>query len=227
MIASKVDERWLISMTDMPTPGSATRSRWTCSRTGSGSTAGPEEKLKIRSVMGAPSERDELEAEDVLVAAGDGGERRSGGAPSMLIRATAASASSKMMFSVSRTLIPSAAKVLEDVGQDARPVLVADDEQVGRRRPAGEVDDVRDAPGLLERADDPDGLGGDRLLRLLGRGADVVGPVDAGQGEQRQAVLGGAGRRARRDRRRARPGSRARGRRRPGRRGRRPRRATC
>ena len=32
----------------MPTPGSATRSRWASSSTGSGSTAGPEEKLNTR-----------------------------------------------------------------------------------------------------------------------------------------------------------------------------------
>ncbi len=49
-IASNVFERWLISITDMPTPGSDTRSRCACSRTGSGSAAGPAEKLKIRVV---------------------------------------------------------------------------------------------------------------------------------------------------------------------------------
>ena len=48
MIASKVFERWLISRTDMPTPGSATRSRCASSRTGTGSTAGPAAKLKMR-----------------------------------------------------------------------------------------------------------------------------------------------------------------------------------
>src|SRR5688500_10035425 len=47
---SKVFDRWLISITDMPTPGSDTRSRCACSRTGSGSTAGPAEKLKMRGV---------------------------------------------------------------------------------------------------------------------------------------------------------------------------------
>src|SRR5215831_777347 len=48
MIASKVFDRWLISITDMPTPGSATRSRCASSSTGSGSTAGPAAKLKMR-----------------------------------------------------------------------------------------------------------------------------------------------------------------------------------
>ncbi len=43
--------RWLISKIDMPTPGSAISSRWACSRTGSGRTAGPGEKLKTRSGM--------------------------------------------------------------------------------------------------------------------------------------------------------------------------------
>src|SRR5262245_61338471 len=50
-MSSKVFERWLISITDMPTPGSATRSRCASSSTGSGSTAGPAAKLKIRVVV--------------------------------------------------------------------------------------------------------------------------------------------------------------------------------
>jgi hypothetical protein len=45
MMSSNVLERWLISITDMPTPGRATRSRRASSSTGSGSTAGPAEKL--------------------------------------------------------------------------------------------------------------------------------------------------------------------------------------
>src|SRR3972149_10771921 len=53
MISPNGFERWLISRTDMPTPGSAMRSRCTCSRTGSGSTAGPAAKLRIRSVVAA------------------------------------------------------------------------------------------------------------------------------------------------------------------------------
>jgi hypothetical protein len=45
MISSKAFERWLISITDMPTPGSDTRSRCACSSTGRGRTAGPALKL--------------------------------------------------------------------------------------------------------------------------------------------------------------------------------------
>src|SRR6266542_6026399 len=51
MISSKAFERWLISSTDMPTPGRAIKSFCASSRTGSGSTAGPAPKLKMRSVM--------------------------------------------------------------------------------------------------------------------------------------------------------------------------------
>ena len=80
---------------------------------------------------------------------------------------------------------PAAAQVLEDVGEHARPVAMADDQHVGRRRPPRQVHDVRDPPGLLERADDADRLRGDRLLRLLRRGADVVGAVHPGLLEQR------------------------------------------
>src|SRR5947208_4914429 len=47
-MASNGLERWLISRTDMPTPGSAIRSRCISSSTGSGSTAGPAAKLWTR-----------------------------------------------------------------------------------------------------------------------------------------------------------------------------------
>src|SRR5688500_16644862 len=50
-ISSNVFERWLISRIDIPAPGSASRSRRTSSRTGSGRTAGPAPKLKMRSVI--------------------------------------------------------------------------------------------------------------------------------------------------------------------------------
>src|SRR5215204_1431670 len=49
--SSNVFERWLISMTDMPTPGSETSSRCACSSTGSGMMAGPAEKLNSRDDM--------------------------------------------------------------------------------------------------------------------------------------------------------------------------------
>src|SRR6266550_2403728 len=51
MISSKVFERWLISITDMPTPGSDNISLCASSKTGTGITAGPALKLKIRSVI--------------------------------------------------------------------------------------------------------------------------------------------------------------------------------
>ena len=85
------------------------------------------------------------------------------------------------------------AQVLEDVGQDARPIAMADDQHVGRRRPPREVHDVRDLAGLLERADDADGLGRDRLLRLFRGRADVVGAVHPGLLQQRHRELGGPG----------------------------------
>src|SRR5687767_5789240 len=47
--SSNTFDRWLTSRIDMPTPGSDTRSRCACSSTGTGSTAGPAEKLKMRS----------------------------------------------------------------------------------------------------------------------------------------------------------------------------------
>src|SRR5687768_9326820 len=67
---SKVFDRWLTSSTDMPTPGSATRSRCASSSTGSGSTAGPAEKLKTRWVVVAIglSKRDQLQIEHTNVA---------------------------------------------------------------------------------------------------------------------------------------------------------------
>src|SRR5438874_1042824 len=47
-IDSNAAERWLISRIDIPTPGSASRSRWMSSSTTTGSTAGPAEKLYTR-----------------------------------------------------------------------------------------------------------------------------------------------------------------------------------
>ena len=51
MISSNVLERWLISITDMPTPGKLSKSRCASSKTGTGNTAGPALKLKILSVI--------------------------------------------------------------------------------------------------------------------------------------------------------------------------------
>src|SRR5947207_14445095 len=51
MISSKVFERWLISITDIPTPGSANICAPASSKTGRGMIAGPALKLKIRSVI--------------------------------------------------------------------------------------------------------------------------------------------------------------------------------
>ena len=100
------------------------------------------------------------------------------------MRATAASAPSKTMFSVSCTFRLSLAQVVEHMRQHARPVAVADHEHVRRRRSLGQIDDVGHPAGLLEPADDADGLGGDRLLRLIGRRADVVRAVDARQADE-------------------------------------------
>src|SRR5688572_31716224 len=47
--SSNTLDRWLTSRIDIPTSGSDTRSRWACSSTATGSTAGPAEKLKMRS----------------------------------------------------------------------------------------------------------------------------------------------------------------------------------
>ena len=51
MMSSKVFERWLISITDIPAPGRLSISSRACSSTGTGSTAGPALKLKFYSVM--------------------------------------------------------------------------------------------------------------------------------------------------------------------------------
>src|SRR5262245_31724276 len=75
--SSNVFERWLISITDMPTPGSASKSRCASSSTAIGRTAGPAEKLNTRVAVGmkaAPFVQlnlNEVQIQDVLVAAGD------------------------------------------------------------------------------------------------------------------------------------------------------------
>ena len=68
--------------------------------------------------------------------------------------------------------------MVEDVREHARPIAMAHDQHVRRRRPRREVDDVGDPAGVLEAADDANGFGGDRLLRLICRRADVVRAVD-------------------------------------------------
>ena len=58
MMSSNGLLRWLISRIDAPTPGKAIRSRCTSASTGTGNTAGPAEKLKMRvviTVSAAPS----------------------------------------------------------------------------------------------------------------------------------------------------------------------------
>src|SRR5678815_5285799 len=75
--SSNVFERWLISMTDIPTPGSAIKSRCASSSTASGRTAGPAEKLNTRVAVGmkaAPFVQlnlNEVQIQDVQVAASD------------------------------------------------------------------------------------------------------------------------------------------------------------
>src|SRR5215510_12353205 len=54
---------------------------------------------------------------------------------------------------------------------------MSDDQQMGRGSMVGQVDYIRDFAGLFETADYADGLGGDGLLRLIGRSADVVRAV--------------------------------------------------
>src|SRR2546425_666383 len=51
MISSNALERWLISITDIPTSGSASRCARASSKPDTGKTAGPALKLKIRSVI--------------------------------------------------------------------------------------------------------------------------------------------------------------------------------
>ena len=126
------------------------------------------------------------------------------------MRATAASAPSNTMFSVSCTLRFRARRQIEDVREHARPIAVAHDQHVRRRRPPREVDDVGHAAGLLERADDAHRFGGDRFLRLIGGRADVVRAVDAGQRRERASRSRRSRRPARSRRRRARRAGRAR-----------------
>ena len=80
--------------------------------------------------------------------------------------------------------------MVEDVREHAGTIAVADDEHVRGGRAARQVDHVRHPAGLLVAADDPDGLGGNRLLRLVGRRADVVRAVDPRQRDQRIVVKG-------------------------------------
>ena len=92
-----------------------------------------------------------------------------------------------------------AAQVIEDVGQHAGTIAVADDEHVRRRRFLRQVHDVGHLAGVLVAADDAHRLGGDRFLRLIGRRADVMRAVDVLQRDDRIRELAGRGRRLRRE----------------------------
>src|SRR6185503_11020153 len=203
--ASKVSDRWLISRIDMPTPGSVTRSRWISSSTGSGSTAGPAAKLKMRLTVGmsVPSaarggprlNRDQVQIEDVVVAVADLLQQRVGR------RAVEVDARHRRLRPFEYDVLGllhvdlALAQVVENVRQHARPIAMPDDEHVRRRRLLRKVDDVRHLAGVLVGRDDPDRLGGDGVLRLIGRRADVVGAVDVlERGDRVLEFAGAAGR---------------------------------
>ena len=90
------------------------------------------------------------------------------GAPSRLMRATAASAPSNTMFSVSWTFRLSRRELREHVRQHAGAIAVTYHQHMRRRRSRGQVHDVRHPAGLLVAADDPHRFGRDRFLRLIG-----------------------------------------------------------
>ena len=69
---------------------------------------------------------------------------------------------------------PFPAQPVQDVGEHADPVQVAHREG-GRADPAGREVDAVGCLALHEGVDDLHHPGGDGVLRLLGRGADVVG----------------------------------------------------
>ena len=74
------------------------------------------------------------------------------------------------------------------------------DEHVRGRRRGRKIDGVRHPAGFLVRTDDTRGFSGDGVLRLLGRGADVMGADHVRQLRQRIAELtGGPGRLVRED----------------------------
>ena len=83
------------------------------------------------------------------------------------------------------------AQALERMREHAWTVLVAHHQHVRGRRLPAQVHHVRHAPGAHVGLDDPHRLVRDRLLRLLGRGADVVRAVDAGQPDERVREFAG------------------------------------
>ena len=103
------------------------------------------------------------------------------GAPSRLMRATAASAPSNTMFSVSCTLRLRRRRWLKTCASTPGRSRCRTTSMCVAGVRLRQVDDVRHAAGLLVAADDADRLGGNRFLRLIGGRADVVRAVDAGQ----------------------------------------------
>ena len=161
MISSNGFDRWLISRIDMPTPGSDSRSRCACSSTSTGRTAGPAEKLKIRVVVvmslvpnghEVPDwrllrhEANDLQVENVGVPALMRSRRE------LRRRAVQVDARDGCLGAFEDDVLRllhvqiAPAQVVEDVGEHAGTVAVADDEHVrrGRSRSPGSR---RSAPG--------------------------------------------------------------------------------
>src|SRR4051812_45321791 len=141
-IASNVFDRWLISITDMPTPGRATRSRCASSSTGTGRTAGPAEKLKMRRVVVAIglSELDELKIENISVARLHRIERACrGGSVEVNTCHGSLRAVENDVFRLLDVQVRHP-QVFEDVRQHARLVSMTHHQHVGGGRLPGEVD---------------------------------------------------------------------------------------
>src|SRR5262245_8382009 len=191
--SSNVFERWLISITDMQTPGSEMRSRCACSRTGSGNTAGPAEKLWIRVVVGmnaAPELMEplwlslyfhNLNAEDVATSVFDGAKKfRVGLAVNVDTCDRGLRASENNVLGFLHVQV-AAAQLVENVREDTRPIAVTHDQPMSRRRARREVDCVWHRPHLFVASDDADGFGGNCFLCLFGGSANVVRTVELGQ----------------------------------------------
>ncbi len=73
------------------------------------------------------------------------------------------------------------AKLLEDMREHARLVAVTHDEHVRGRRCFARFTTFGTRPVSINGRDNPDRLGGDGFLRLIGRCADVMRSDDTGQ----------------------------------------------
>src|SRR5678816_4213528 len=171
--SSKVFDRWLISITDIPTPGSAIKSRCASSSTASGRTAGPAEKLNTRVAVGmkaAPFVQlnlNEVQIQDVQVAASDHLQQRCRRLTVEIDTGDGGLGALKHDVLGFLDVEIARAQVVEDMRQHAWTIAMTHDQPMCRGCRCCQIDNIWHLARLFVDAYDARCFGRNRLLGLL------------------------------------------------------------